>query len=140
MASVTIWTRLEPRSGLAAAPPGEPQPDQFALALQARVRDPLWMLARQWQVGELRGEDGGSLVQATIRTESAPLTSYRPSLSGAGGPLDPEVPLEAHVERKPVKLGLRGAVQLGLRFEVLLPTAQAGELERVRDRRDRTGG
>jgi hypothetical protein len=126
VASVTIWTRLEPRSGVAAAPPGEPQPDQFALALQARVRDPLWMLARQWQVGELRGEDGGSLVQATIRTESAPLTSYRPSLSGAGGPLDPELPLEAHVERKPVELGLRGAVQLGLRFEVLLPTAQLG--------------
>jgi hypothetical protein len=127
MPSITIWTRLEPRSGVAAAPPGDPQPDQFALALQARVRDPLWMLARQWQVGELRGEDGGSLIQATIRTESAPLTSYRPSLSGAGGPLDPDLPLEAHVERKPVELGLRGAVQLGLRFEALVPTAQLGD-------------
>jgi hypothetical protein len=66
------------------------------------------------------------LVQATIRTESAPLTSYRPSLSGTGGPLDPDLPLEAHVERKPVELGLRGAVQLGLRFEALVPTAQLG--------------
>jgi hypothetical protein len=122
--SVTIWTRLEPRSGVGAAPSGERQPDQFALALQAQVRDPLWLLARQWQVGELRGTDGGSLIQATIRTESAPLTSYRPSLSGAGGPLDPEMPLEAQVERKPVELGLRGAVQLGLRFEALVPAAQ----------------
>ena len=28
--------------------------------LQARVYDPLWLLARQWQIGEFQGEDSGS--------------------------------------------------------------------------------
>jgi len=114
---------------VAAAPAdgSAPPPDRFALALQARVRDPLWMLARQWQVGEFRGEDGGSPIQATIRTESLPLTSYRPSLSGAGGALDDGTPLEAHVEREPVTLGLRGSVQLGLWFEAQLAGAHVAE-------------
>ena len=31
--------------------------------LKARVYDPLWMLARQWQLGEFQGEDNGSPVQ-----------------------------------------------------------------------------
>ena len=28
--------------------------------LQARIYDPLWLLARQWQIGEFQGEDNGS--------------------------------------------------------------------------------
>jgi hypothetical protein len=51
MASVTGWSRLEPR----------PRSRDFARGLEARVHDPLWMLARQWQVGEFEGDDAGSL-------------------------------------------------------------------------------
>ena len=32
----------------------------------ARVHDPLWMLARQWQFGEFKGEDTGSAVLAKL--------------------------------------------------------------------------
>jgi hypothetical protein len=91
--------------------------------LEAAVRDPAWMLARQWQVGEFRGSNGGSPVKAEISTESAPLTSYRPGPSGAVGALETALPLEVHVERESPWLGLRGSVQLGLRFEAMLSAA-----------------
>jgi hypothetical protein len=111
--SLSIWHRLEPHMG-------DPE---LTAGLEAAVRDPAWLLARQWQVGEFRGSDGGSPVKAQIRTESVPLTSYRPGPTGAGRPLDPALPVEVHAEREDAVLGLRGAVQLGLQFEHMLRTA-----------------
>ena len=66
MASITSWMRLEPRSRDA----------EMRTTLQARVYDPLWLLARQWQLGEFQGEDNGSPVMARWRAESAQLTRY----------------------------------------------------------------
>jgi hypothetical protein len=106
MASITIWSRLEPHS----------REDSLERSLRAAVRDPLWLLARQDQLGEFYGTDAGSPVVATTAVEAAPLTSYRPGANGAvtdlAGP-----PPETHVEREPVTLGLLGSVQLGLYFE-----------------------
>ncbi len=52
MPSITSWIRLEPRW----------RDDEMTEAVQARIYDPLWMLARQWQTGEFQGEDTGSPV------------------------------------------------------------------------------
>jgi hypothetical protein len=89
MPSVTSWTRLEPR-------PSSSEMPGFA----ARVADPLWLLARQWQLGELTGEDAGSPVRVDLLIDSAPLTRYLSRLpdGSAGAALDPAVPLEAVVE------------------------------------------
>ncbi len=110
--SFTIWSRLEPRA----------RANDMSRSLQAQIRDPLWMLARQWQVGEFLGTDGGSPVQATIATETQPLTRYRPGPpdGAAAGALDETLPLEAQTEREEVALGLRGRLQLGLRLEAFL--------------------
>ena len=54
MPSITSWMRLEPLSRNA----------EMNSSLQARIYDPLWMLARQWQLGEFQGEDNGSPVMA----------------------------------------------------------------------------
>ena len=70
--SLSIWHRLEPYVG----------DTEMTTGLEAAVRDPAWMLARQWQVGEFRGSNGGSPVKAEISTQSVPLTSYRPGPSG----------------------------------------------------------
>jgi hypothetical protein len=108
MASVTVWTRLEPH----------PRDGSMERSLQAQVRDPLWFLARQWQLGEFAGEDAGSPVQATMSVQSRPLTGYAPDDSGVATlPLDPTLALEAHVERVPVSLHVRGSAQLGRRVE-----------------------
>ena len=114
MASVTLWTRLEPH----------PRDGSMQRSLQAQVRDPLWMLARQWQVGEFAGEDAGSPVQATMSVQSQPVTGYAPNDTGAGlVPYDPALPLEPHVERVPVTLNVRGSAQLGRHAEMLIRAA-----------------
>ncbi len=85
------------------------------------MRDPLWLLARQWQVGEFLGDDAGSPVHATLGAEMQTVTTYRPGADdSATAPIDPTVPIEAHVEREAVVLRLRGSVQQGLYFENLV--------------------
>jgi hypothetical protein len=63
--TVTVWNWLEGR-------PRSEKPDR---ALVAEVTDPLWMLTRQWQVGESEGEDAGSPVLAKLCTATDRLTS-----------------------------------------------------------------
>ncbi|MEV6692702.1 hypothetical protein AB0M35_14645 [Micromonospora sp. NPDC051196] len=87
MSSVTSWTRLEPGA----------RSDDLAPGLQARIHDPLWMLARQWQLGEFTGEDAGSPVSVRLRAEVAPVTRYRPH-GGTTRPYDRGSPLETQVE------------------------------------------
>src|SRR6516162_5777537 len=100
--SVTTWTRLEP----------QPRDATLARSLQAQVRDPLWFLARQWQVGEFAGDDAGSPVQATLGISSRAITGYRAGApGGAVTPLDEATALETQVERGPVHFKVRGSVQ-----------------------------
>ena len=66
MASTTTWMRLEPRVRNADMNTG----------LQARIYDPLWLLARQWQFGEFQGEDNGSPAAARWRGEVSRLNRY----------------------------------------------------------------
>src|SRR5215472_12622136 len=116
MASVTTWTRLEPH----------PRDGTLQRGLQAQVRDPLWLLARQWQVGEFAGDDAGSPVQAAMHVIGQGLTGYGPDDSGhAAGPYQSGLPLEAHIERVPVALNVRGAAQLGHRVEAAIRAAVA---------------
>jgi hypothetical protein len=92
MPSVTSWTRLEPHNRT-------PAMTGFA----ARVGDPLWMLTRQWQLGELTGADTGSPTRVDLTATTAVLSRFRPGLPDgtAGVPLDVRMPLEALVEAEP---------------------------------------
>jgi hypothetical protein len=67
MASITTWTRLEPRARGADLRP----------SLEARVYDPAWLLGRQWQVGEFTGEDAGTPAVAQLTIDTAPITAYQ---------------------------------------------------------------
>src|SRR5262249_44142341 len=109
MPSVMTWTRLEPYARNATLDAG----------LRAEVRDPLWMLGRQWPVGEWWGEDAGSPVLVSLRMDCTPLTRFlpagvpaswyptattpTPSTVAQGGRVDVSVPLETIVERERVR-------------------------------------
>ncbi|HEX6325675.1 MAG TPA: hypothetical protein VFZ72_03815 [Jiangellaceae bacterium] len=94
MSSITGWSRLEPR----------PRSRDFARALEARVHDPLWLLARQWQVGEFKGDDAGSLTAARLEIDETPVNRYQPGPDGTARPYDlRKLPLEALVEHEPVR-------------------------------------
>jgi hypothetical protein len=91
--------RLEPRSRDA----------EMKTSLQARIYDPLWMLARQWQFGEFQGEDNGSPVMARWRAESARVTRYHSGAIAPNTVVDApgydcrSLPLETLVERETVR-------------------------------------
>jgi hypothetical protein len=69
-------------------------------SLTARLQDPLWLLNRQWQVGEFFGEDAGSPIRVEVETEFFPADAC--TLGGAAQPYTPEgTPLEALVEAEP---------------------------------------
>src|SRR5215217_3335139 len=130
MASITSWSRIEPTDG------------DISTGLPARIADPLWLLARQWQVGEFQGEDGGTPIVARWRGDVT-----MPSRVHLG-PIAPDtqlvaprfdaaaVPLETLIERQPVDLpasprpgvaGLRLGVETGLHFLRLLRAQSTGQ-------------
>lgn len=66
MAAFTTWTRLQPWPH-----------EELDAALRAAVYDPAWLLARQWQLGEFAGEDGGSPIALSSQVSSLPLVACR---------------------------------------------------------------
>ena len=116
--SVTTWIRLDPSARDA----------DLRASLAARVADPLWLLARQWQIGEREGEDAGSPVVARLLGETNQLGRFRAGPTGQPArSYDPRaVPLEAMVERENVrdgKLDRRLAAEAGLHFLRLVAAA-----------------
>ena len=116
--SVTSWTRLEPRCREA----------DMRTTLAARIFDPLWLLTRQWQMGEFQGEDVGTPVLARVRARSATLSrcylGALPDQPTTGAPYDPRaMPLEVMVERQRARAtnaaesrALKLRVEAGLHF------------------------
>src|SRR5947208_10103257 len=89
--SINAYNRLEPRA----------RTEDFARSLRAEIRDPLWMLTRQWQMGELEAEDAGSAIDTRLLTSQAQID--RVSLGGASAqPYDENIPLETTVERETI--------------------------------------
>lgn len=101
-AAITLWNRLE----------GRPRKEDFDRSLRAEVRDPLWMLTRQWQFGEFKGEDAGSAVKARVQLNTSRIDRYavkseNPDATGGeqfenAVPYDQRLPLEIEVEREPI--------------------------------------
>ena len=58
------WNRVEPRI----------RKEQFDRVLRCEIHDPLWMLTRQWQFGEFKGEDTGSAIFARTLLKTSRLT------------------------------------------------------------------
>lgn len=74
--------------------PGRTDTDE---GLRARVADPVWFITRQWQLGELQGEDASSPVVVISAPQHVPLTYDR-----SRPDLDPTViPAEALLEAEP---------------------------------------
>ncbi len=82
----------------------DPRGEAYDEALAARVADPLWMLARQWQFREFDGEDAGSPLSVHYRLQGAPVLGWAPGSQPADDAFAPlaAMPLEPLVEAEPV--------------------------------------
>ncbi|MBO0935319.1 hypothetical protein J2I47_02035 [Fibrella sp. HMF5335] len=107
--SITAWNRLE----------GRPREQDFSRSLRAEVRDPLWFLCRQWQMGEFEGEDAGTAVEARFVTDSSRFEQY---VGGSGTPVPytDAVPLEVQVEQETIHFDLFTQLQVGKTWVRLL--------------------
>jgi hypothetical protein len=102
------WNRLE----------GRPRTADLERSLRAEVRDPLWFITRQWQLGEIEGEDAGSPIDARIAYETAALDTY--TVGETSRPYDATTPLEVRVEREAAPFDLSLHMQASRIFERLL--------------------
>ena len=118
------WHRIEPHARSVNMEEG----------LQARVADPCWMLARQWQVGEFHGEDAASPIHVRLRAETSAIRTFRNDAAGLSAPIEPfrsGTPLETRVEAEAVLDGpaaLRLSAEAGAQLLRRLQGAGLGEL------------
>jgi hypothetical protein len=97
MASITYWNRLIP----------QPLGTALDTSLRAELRDPVWTLARQLQLGEFLAVDGGSPAFVDIATRTIPAASA-------------SQPLEPVMETEPVAPDLALRIELGETLEALI--------------------
>ncbi len=91
--AITRWNRLE----------GRPRTHHFDRALKAELRDALWLLCKQWQMGEFWGDDAGTPALARVCLDGMAIDRFQ----AAQGPVEPfslAEPLEARVERRALPL------------------------------------
>ena len=99
------WNRIEPRV----------RKEKFDRVLQSEVHDALWMLTRQWQFGEFKGEDTGSAIFAKTLLKTSRLTRFKP-LNQPAQDYHDHIPLETLVESEPQQYDFRVRLQTGRRF------------------------
>jgi hypothetical protein len=120
--AILTWNRLE----------GRPRTEDFERSLRAEIRDPLWMLCRQWQFGEFQGEDAGSATTAKVQVRSARLNRFAARSRQAVG-YDEMLPLETKVERETIPFDLMTRARLGRLWLKLIsppPAIRARYVER----------
>ncbi|MFT3924529.1 MAG: hypothetical protein QM778_18465 [Myxococcales bacterium] len=120
------WTRLEPQSSA-----GDPRP-----GIEARVHDPLWMLGRQWQLGEFEGEDAGTPLTVRVVTKTIKVDRWAAGSDPQGKAFGAEPPdlLEPLVEREPITTrapGLRPRAEAAAALLAALDDAGLGSFRKA---------
>lgn len=122
-AKMPSLTRLEPQ-----ALSGDPRHGAMAA-----IADPLWLLGRQWQLGELLGEDVGSPVSVKVQRRALPITAWAPAGQTDGTDRAVEEPawrpwpanavldeLVEQVPRSDGRRGLRWRAETGAQLQEML--------------------
>lgn len=99
------WNRLE----------GRPRKKDFESVLKAKIHDPLWMLGRQWQMGEFKGNDTGSGILARVQMDYARI-SQQATLNGSPSTYSGELPLEPLVERITHRWSVKERILMGKKW------------------------
>ena len=118
----STWQRLEPHS----------RNEDISTGITATIYDPLWMLARQWQLGEFEGEDSGSPIFVKVENRQTGISAVILNDNDEPFDYDASLPLETYVERTRLEvtgpgyctdgetepqIDLQMQVRLGLQFQ-----------------------
>jgi hypothetical protein len=119
------WTRIEAMGRSLGVDEGT----------QACTADPLWMIGRQWQIGELRGDDAARPAAARVTVGSARIDRYRPAATPTMRPLPENMPLERLAESMPgTDRGAAGTFHAAERGNRLMRTLRRAGLAAAADR------
>lgn len=102
--------RLEPRA----------RKHNLTDSLSFRIHDPLWILTRQWQFGEFRGNDAGSAIVVSARLEAHRLKTLRFGQQQIDFAKSSDVSVEPMVERLDEDLTPQVGVEAAFYFKRLL--------------------
>lgn len=116
------WNRLEPRA----------RDKEFDKELECGVHDALWMLTRQWQMGEFQGEDTGSAIYAKIKMQTTRLSNIK-TAKGAVEPYSEAEPLEKRIEQVAFKPDMEMSIKMAYMFLQSLERAAKKAVPAVAD-------
>lgn len=91
--------------------------------IAARTADPLWYLARQWQVSEFEGEDAGSPIDVNLSYKTRSLNSIKLRdddgvlISNTDSQPLGSLPMEKLIEQEWLKIDWKVSAQIGQEFE-----------------------
>lgn len=117
-----FWQQIEPRS----------RTNDFSQSIQAKIHDPLWMLTRQWQMGEFQAESAGSPIKTRIKYSTTKLTRIKLGKNPVAKLLwkntDTQIPIEPIIKQEnstsilndKLKMNWRERVKIGQQFEDML--------------------
>jgi hypothetical protein len=109
--SILMWNRLE--SSLR-------NESQIENALRFEIRDALWMLTRQWQFGELEGEDAGTAAFVQIDAEQSAITALGSQKKPPQSFDVKKMPFEIPLEREKFNPGIADRLEMGRQWERIL--------------------
>ena len=112
--SITVYNRLE----------AIPRAVDFDRSLKAEIRDAMWLLTRQWQFGEFKGEDAATAMTTKILGEHTTINTIHFGDNNTF-PYDAKLPLETLVEREMLGPNLALSVQMARYFIKLIKTNPA---------------
>lgn len=116
------YARLETRAIAASLAP----------TIKATVHDALWMLTQQSRVGEFHGEDAATLIKARVQTQSTKINRFK-SRNGKVEEYDETVPLEAKIERLPLKEDLGLSMEFSSIWLKLVAKTYPNDLDKIKN-------
>lgn len=94
---------------------------EYERNLRAEVHDSLWMLSRQWQMGEFKGEDAGAPAFARVESSQVQPTLLKLDATAQTDFYDvKKTPLEPLVEQEAIVITTFMKIQAGYYFSKLL--------------------
>ena len=112
--ALLLWQRVEPSV----------LNDDIKGSLQGAIHDPLWLLSRQWQMGEFRGEDAGTAAFSQIKAVSSPVQQIKLSHLKKTVPYNiEENPINKIIESIPASFNLNTRLEAGRMWQRMLLTA-----------------
>ncbi|QHT69139.1 hypothetical protein GXP67_22090 [Rhodocytophaga rosea] len=116
--ALLIWEKLRPI----------PSSNDIAEALRCEIHDPLWLLARQWQLGEFKAEDAGMAAFTHVVTTSTPLQRFMGSGQNAASTYKAEEkPINAQTEQLAPSFDLSLRLEAGRMWQKMLINANKGQ-------------